>query len=115
MCFTEKYENVNNKALNNTWDAPEPITIHVGAPMDHSWLMIHPMDAQFCCGFNPAHLWFLKNMLSLVMESSVSSQTIIYLSVLFVFSAVETRASITFIIIIIIARDKNGIFLLFDL
>ena len=34
------------KPVEHLWDPPEPITIHVGAPMDRSGLMVHPMDAQ---------------------------------------------------------------------
>ena len=32
--------------VDHLWDAPEPITIHVGAPMDGSRLMVHQMDVQ---------------------------------------------------------------------
>ena len=32
--------------VEHLWDAPEPSPIHVGAPMDRSQLMVHPMDVQ---------------------------------------------------------------------
>ena len=34
------------RPVDHLWDVPEPTPIHVGAPMDRSCLMVHPMDVQ---------------------------------------------------------------------
>ena len=61
-------------------DAPEPTPIHVGAPMDRSWLRLHPVEAQLAwdLGNLEARLtpWALCYIHRIVFEQFLPSRSV---------------------------------------